>query len=693
MCGIVGWWNKTQEPVDRAALTRFTNSVAHRGPDGSGIYVDDNAGLGLGHRRLSILDASHAGHQPMQYRNGRYSIVFNGEIYNFLELRNELEKSGFKFSSNTDTEVVAAAYVKWGEDCQFRFNGKWAFAIWDSYEQEMFLSRDRFGVKPLFFKIDRTHVVFASELKAFMALPPGIRPDIDKSMIARMKNQESTDRTILKNVINLSAGHCLRVRQGRDPKVRRWWHTSQHLEAPPKSYIDQVEKFKELFFDSCRLRLRSDVEIATALSGGLDSSSIVSALHSPEFPNSRSERRPAEYQKSFILAYKGSDHDESAYAAHVIKHTGSDAFYHQLDVNNLCVEEVRSAIRSLEAIQNAEPMIGPWKIYREMSLNGINVSLDGHGGDELLAGYLHHPEAALVDAAWPWPNPARWRDVLSVEQGMLEGDVAEGTKRRSISNRTAIQRLFPSRSGLRNRLVKNIGRSPPLLAALRRLKHSTNNKLRSQGSHHWTDWLKEGQATPEPISDEFVSLVPHKTENITRCLYRDFHIDILPNILRNFDRVSMAHGVESRAPFLDWRLVCYAFSLPGASKIGDRFSKRILRDAMTGILPEVIRTRKSKIGFASPMRAWYQHGLKEYVNDTLASQGFLTSDIWDGSAIRAFTDDCYRRENYDQAIESWKFIQALELIDSFKEIRTQVSDRQTTCNMILTGDTLTSQNL
>jgi len=394
--------------------------------------------------------------------------------------------------------------------------------------------------------------------------------------------------------------------------------------------------------------------------------------------DSNAQRRPEDYQKSFILSYTGSDHDESAYADQVIKATDSDGIYCQLDVNDIDADEVRSAIGSLEAIQNAEPMIGPWKIYREMSRAGIRVSLDGHGGDEILAGYLHHPASALVDAVWPLPNLARWREIMAVERGMLEGDVPEGTKHCSISDRAAIQRLLPSGSILREALIRNISKSPILATNLRRFKQSVKNKKRPSGLQHWTDWLKVEQARPETISDEFIPVIPYKTENLTRCLYRDFHIDILPNILRNFDRTSMAHGVESRAPFLDWRIVCYAFSLPGASKIGANFSKRILRDAMSGILPEVIRTRKSKIGFASPMRAWYRHGLKEYVNDSISSHEFLTSDIWDGPVIRKFVRDCYQSEQYSQAIQSWKFIQAMELIDSFKGIQSLNSDRQAT---------------
>ena len=198
MCGIVGIWQLDGGNVDQEVLDRFTDSLAHRGPDGRGTIIDNEAGIGLGHRRLAILDVSSSGQQPMIYGNGRYWIVFNGEIYNFLELRAELEGLGHQFHTETDTEVVLASYVQWGQECQLRFNGMWALAIWDKSEHTLFLSRDRFGVKPLYFLSERGWFLFASELKAFMSLPSTIRPHVDMGMIARMKNEESIDQTLLK---------------------------------------------------------------------------------------------------------------------------------------------------------------------------------------------------------------------------------------------------------------------------------------------------------------------------------------------------------------------------------------------------------------------------------------------------------------------------------------------------------------
>ena len=226
MCGIVGIWSGGQDQVDERVLDRFTDSLAHRGPDGRGVKIFDKANLGLGHRRLSVLDPTRAGHQPMAYAEKRFWITFNGEIYNFLELRSQLTRLGYQFHTETDTEVVLASFIEWGQDCQLKFNGMWAFAIWDTVEQVLFLSRDRFGVKPLFFYQNKGNFAFASELKSFMALPAHLRPGFDPEMVARMKNEESADQTLLSGVTNLNGGCCLTLTANTGPKVRRWWRTA-----------------------------------------------------------------------------------------------------------------------------------------------------------------------------------------------------------------------------------------------------------------------------------------------------------------------------------------------------------------------------------------------------------------------------------------------------------------------------------
>jgi|TARA_Y100000310_G_scaffold291793_1_gene320005 asparagine synthase (glutamine-hydrolysing) len=621
------------EPVDQAVLDRFTDSLTHRGPNGRGTYIDTRPEIGLGHRRLAILDLSKAGQQPMSYANDRYWITYNGEVYNFLELKQELARKGHRFRSESDTEVILAAYTEWGEECQLRFNGMWAFAIWDSRERRLFLSRDRFGVKPLHYLDDGKHLIFASELKAFMSLNPPLRPDFDLAMVARMSNSDTIEETLLKGVKILLAGNSLTLKEGSTPQVRRWWNTLDHLVDVPKSFDDQVQQYKELFFDACKIRMRSDVPIATALSGGLDSSSVLCAMADIRSKSLKGQRLAEEWQRAFVLVYSGTSHNERHYADKVIQFSGVQPVYKEIDPNGLSLDDLVSAIYSFEAIQ--EPAIGPWLIYREMSDNGIAVSMDGHGGDETLAGYHHYPEIALNDAIF---NLYRWRGIKKTWRGLYNDEIPDGFVFSEPSYVQFIKSKLPK--AIKPRLPNGRRVITDLLATSPRLYQ----ELRSVYRKSKADF-----------------------DHLNGQLYDDFHHTILPTILRNFDRLSMAHGVEIRAPFMDWRLVCYAFSLPSDSKLGVGFTKRILRESMRGVLPEVIRLRKSKIGFASPMNEWYKNALKPFVLDSVNSHEFLESSIWNGPVIRNFVEDSYKKEDYRNAQKSWKYIQAMHLMNLFHQ--------------------------
>jgi asparagine synthase (glutamine-hydrolysing) len=273
MCGIFGVVGQ----VDRMLAEACVRRMAHRGPDGEGLW--HTAEVTLGHRRLSILDLTAQAAQPMSYANGRYHITYNGEIYNFLEMRGELENSGHCFSSDSDTEVILAAFMEWGEACQLRFNGMWAFAIWDNQEKSLFLSRDRFGKKPLFYAwLPEAKFTFASEMKAIFPLLDEVRANT--SLVrdtSRIFLYESTDECVIEGIKRFPAGHSGWLRNNR-LEIKRWWCTLDHLLEAPEKYEDQVEQFRELFLDACRLRMRSDVPLGTALSGGLDSSATISAM-------------------------------------------------------------------------------------------------------------------------------------------------------------------------------------------------------------------------------------------------------------------------------------------------------------------------------------------------------------------------------------------------------------------------------
>lgn len=629
MCGVVGYWSLASAELPAKAFEHFVDSVRHRGPDGRGVYVDQNAGLRLGHRRLAILDVSGAGLQPMSYADGRFWVAFNGEIYNFLELRSELEGLGCRFRTQTDTEVIAAAYAQWGDRCQARFNGMWAIALWDAARQELFLSRDRFGVKPLLYLHHGGRFAFASELKAFLALE-GFECKFDGEVIRQAlespNSVEASERTILQGVWRLPAGHSMLVRRDGTAVKSRWWNTLDHIEAPPASRSDRIERFLELFEEACRIRMRSDVPIGTALSGGLDSSSVICTMARLRAAGSAGERTAADWQRAFVATYPGTVQDEAEHAMEVIRHCGATPVLREVSADDV-LRHLDEVLFQME--ESFEPAVGPWLIYREFRRHGVVVSLDGHGGDELLGGYHHHPAFAEVSALFPRPSLSRFLDARRAHRNMLGPGRAR--ERWGLDRRT---------------LVAAAQSYPPVRAAAGMLGSFAHARVGT-----------DGPSAPAS-SDELKHMDP-----LTRRLYREFHHTTLPTILRNFDRCSMAHGIEVRAPLLDWRLVCYGFSLPATEKVGGGYTKRILRDAMRGVIPESIRTRTAKLGFSSPTEEWLGRGLSSILLDTARSRAFLEAPFWSGRTIAQELEKAARIGDLAAAHRAWPYIQASRLMD------------------------------
>lgn len=648
MCGIAGIINLNGRPCAESEVRALTRSIAHRGPDGEGVYVRDH--LGLGHRRLAILDLSEAGRQPMSYAEGRYWLTYNGEIYNFLELRHELEGKGYSFRTQSDTEVILAAYDCWGAECQFRFNGMWAFAIWDSHQQTLFISRDRFGIKPLFYTAENGRFAFASELKAFLHLD-GFQPRENKwairSVLVNAFSLEATEETLLEGVKRLPAGHCLTVRTS-GLKVWRWWSTLDHLKTAPASLSEQVEQFRELFFDSCRLRLRSDVPVGTCLSGGVDSSAVLCTLAeiSKEAAGQDSgERRAADWQRAFVATFPGTPADESRYAEIAIRHAGAKAQYRPMSADQL-LGDLERVIYDFEDIYLTLPSPA-WAIYRELRRDGVVVSLDGHGADEMLGGYAPYADIALRATGGFLRSPLRTWELMNTLYNLYapDGPAAQPNRLRMMLKNDPILNL-PER-GARTLYRKT-------LKPLRR-RYGNGTTATSQGE----PWVEDSpfgtrhtDAQEERAIDALGTLNAH--------LYRDFHHSILPTILRNFDRCSMSHGIEVRMPFMDWRLVCFVFSLPEESKIGGGYTKRVLREAMRGVMPESLRTRKGKIGFNSPLPDWLNGPLKGWMLDQVRDRDFLQSDLWNGPAVSDYVESKSRAGAWttEEAARVWSFLHA-----------------------------------
>ena len=385
MCGIAGIFNFTNK-VNESEIKRFTNSLKHRGPDDFGIKFFFDTKLALGHRRLNILDLSSNGRQPMSYQNSRYNIIFNGEIFNYLELKSELKNYGYKFYNQTDTEVILAAYDKWKENCFSKFNGMWSIAIWDDKLKKLCLSRDRFGEKPLYYRYINNKFCFASEIKSFIKLDDFEENEFDFEILENFKNLEGNENNIIKTVKTLRAGYNLIINHSGNYKIEKWWDMNDCLEQSDLNYDEKIEKFEELFKDACKLRLRSDRNLGISLSGGLDSTGLLATIKSID---------NKVHIPSYSLIFNNTIYDEGTYVEYLNNFFPGTVKKIDYENINFSVDDLHKVILSNENLE--EPHIGPWIIYREMKKNNIVVSLDGHGPDELLGGYYDHFKFAIED--------------------------------------------------------------------------------------------------------------------------------------------------------------------------------------------------------------------------------------------------------------------------------------------------------
>src|SRR3981189_1336656 len=466
MCGITGYWGDSRADLPRDTFEAFTHSLAHRGPDDFAIEHWADARLWLGHRRLAIIDLSDHARQPLSYANGRYWITYNGEIYNYLELREELTGLGHRLVSNSDTEVVAAAYAQWGADCQLRFNGMWAFAIWDARDQQLFISRDRFGVKPLHYSLHDGAIAFASELKAFLTLPwidGGCAVEICSETRNNIAGQASSLYTLVKEVRELQAGHTMLVSRDGRVRIARWWNTLDHLPTIGTDLQQHADEFRQLFFDAWRVRLRSDVPLATSLSGGIDSSAVACTI-SELGRLGKASLAPRDWQRAFVACFTDTRHDEQNYARAIVQHTGMAAHYEKVD-EATAVKNIERAIFDIEGIF-AHPAVGTWMIYREMRANGMRVSLDGQGADELLGGYEHFVETALDAAMTSSFHSSRYSDLRMVLRGFAGDDIGRA------GNLREIKWLLKQLSGKTKRLLRHELNRVSLLKPLRAFRAS-----------------------------------------------------------------------------------------------------------------------------------------------------------------------------------------------------------------------------
>lgn len=573
MCGILC----AIGDFERERFVMALELLAHRGPDGEGIWREERDALIMGHRRLSIVDTTDSGRQPMQ--DGALVITFNGEIYNYVELRKILESKGHSFKSTSDTEVILKSFLQWGEKCVNMFNGMWAFAIWDKDEKKLFLARDRFGVKPLFYAFTPNGFVLASEMKAIAKLMHKIEMSSDfEWCLNNIYEYEATEKSLINGIKRFPAGHTAYFFHNESKiKISRYWNTLDSIDPDNSSYSHQVEKFREIFLDACKIRMRSDVKIGTSLSGGLDSSSVAAAMNYWGSSAGLTSAFP-DWQNAFVATFKDTYLDETEYAEEVVKSLNLKGHFFEVDGAG-GLGELGEYLWFFEELFLTSP-VPMTTIYKAIKNEGVSVSLDGHGADELLAGYGHSIFNAVKD------DPFSFR---------LIKEIIDTFKKMRGVNKRDFEILVDGFAGRKN-LLKFY------LLRLLRIK-------------------------PE---DELIRELGY----FNAALYKEFHLYILPTLLRNYDRYSMAAGVEVRMPFLDYRLVTHSFSLPWQSKVSGGYTKSILRDAMKPYLPLKVIERKSKVGFGTPFTEWFLDKWRSFTLDIVHSESFNNSSFIQPKEVR-----------------------------------------------------------
>jgi asparagine synthase (glutamine-hydrolysing) len=656
MCGISAIVSAGPFPV--ASLKAMTAVIRHRGLDDEGYVLfgrgdpacwsgDDTPAsvlesalpwrpighishasgaerqVGFGHRRLSIVDMSPYGHQPMSYASGRYWITYNGEVYNHVELREELQRLGHSFVSHSDTEVILAAYAQWGADCLARFNGMWSLVIFDASAQTLFVARDRFGVKPLYYWAGPGgHLAIVSEIKQLSVLPGwAARLNAQRGYDFLVWNvTDHTDETLFDRVFQLPPGHSMLLNlanwsrsvgtDGRLP-AQAWYRLN-----PPAfegSFEEAARDFRQLMTDSVRLRLRADVPVGSCLSGGLDSSTIVCVMR--KLLDEESDRAG---QLTFSACSDVASIDEGAWIDLVVQRTGVQAHYITPSLDGLFRELPALAWHQDEPFGSTS-IYAQWSVFRLAAGTGLKVMLDGQGADEQLAGY----------------------------HGFLAPHLASLLRSARLIKLTreihALRRLGYSPLHAAKLLADSL--LPDQLR--QRLRHAVGKS--SAWDNPWLDTARLGNG---PIDS--TAAAGRQTGSV-----REFSLELLqakslPMLLHWEDRDSMAHGIESRVPFLDYRLVEFAISLPDDFKLSRGLTKRVLRESMKGILPEPIRRRTDKIGFATPEEVWMRKEAPQRFRAALhkavdQSHGMLTPE-----AFRYFEDVLAGRRTF--SFLPWRMI-------------------------------------
>lgn len=606
MCGIAGIIANRE--INPNAVSAMTSLMEHRGPDGFGEWRNDGGTVTLGHRRLAIIDPTEAGAQPMCDPSGDAVITFNGEIYNYLEIAQQLTAAGVTLKSHSDTEVLLAAYMHWGRDCLTKLNGMFAFAIYDQRENIVLCARDRFGEKPFLFAKTPDMIAFASEYKALLPLQ-GVSAEQNDSLHLRflISPREGLDderQTIFAGIQQLLPGEMAVIDVSKLAiNISRYWDVSPSQEYANLKDEDAIAQFRDLLTDSIKLRLRSDVPVGSCLSGGLDSSSIVCV--------SKQLRGGDHPYHTFTGHFPGAAQDELPFAQKIIDHTGVVSHLTEPTTSGF-LENLDQFIWDNELPVGSTSQFAQWSVFKQAKAENITVLLDGQGADELLGGYEQYFNYYLQTFG-KGESPQKQQETAAIEQ------------------------RYP--------------------LALNGAKTSLKDHAPTLLRWYAAQYLKFGSDTLFGLTKEMLPLLkrsetrnPSKGFNaLSEILYQDSFKAHLPTLLRYGDRNSMAHSREVRLPFCDHRIAEFVLNLTPQTLMGEAQTKRLLRRAMVKILPEDIRTRWNKQGFLPPQEHWFSKGLQQLANDTISDRRFQERSYWNAS----WWEKCLDRFNKGESHLAW----------------------------------------
>jgi asparagine synthase (glutamine-hydrolysing) len=636
MCGLAGLFSdarSTPEELQRITL-RMSGSISHRGPDDDGVWVDAFAGIGLGFRRLAIVDLSEHGHQPMRSASGRFVIIFNGEVYNHRSLRRDLESSGCRFRGHSDTEVILTAFEQWGiERAVRRFVGMFAIAVWDTTRAELSLIRDRLGIKPLFVYHHDGLLTFGSELKALQAGPEFDRTLDTSALTAYLRYlYVPAPQCIFRHVVKLLPGHILTVSDPAAPlrpSVPFWSAEAAARDGQAAQFTggdeEAVAELETLLSDAVRLRMQADVPLGALLSGGIDSSTVVALMQA-------SADRPV---KTFTIGFDHHDFDEAAHARAVAKHLGTD--HTELHVTGSDAFAVVPRLAEMFDEPLADPSQIPTFLVCELARREVTVALTGDGGDELFGGYNRYIQGEQMIAGFErWPSALRKLSASGLTM------LSPRTWNRM---RDALRPVFPA-AGRTRHLGEKVHKLSDLLRA-----ESRPEMYRSLLSA-WQDpeRLVLGGIAAENLDAALNG--DNRLALMERMMLADQTSYLPDDLLAKVDRASMAVSLEARVPILDHRVVEFSWSLPRKFKVRDGRGKWILRKILYKHIPPALVERE-KMGFSIPLATWLTGPLRDWAGDLLLSDE--TEGVLRGTVVRREWDR-FLGGDYTNASGIWALV-------------------------------------